>query len=612
MSIVRRIFPSATNALRPRLACEITPAGVLAGRPGSVAVAGEAQDIRTSFAPLRMGVLAPGLKTPNLLDRAAVAAALRQALDDLVERERKVTVIVPDASARVLLLDFDTLPARQSDALPILRFRLRKLVPFDVEDAAIGYQVMPSAPGETLVRTVAAVMPGAVRAEYEDAVREAGYEPGAILPSSLAALAAVPGEEPALLVNRNANSITTAITRGNTLLLYRTLELGENTPDMDMGEHAPAAEIQQSVSVAMAYFEDTLATAPQTLFAAGPGGARELSRMLDDDSVRVRDLVPAGSGGSSAAATPRARNDDGIHPRDNAGNSGRRSRSARKLMRITLNLASRPYLELRPLYQRLRLLMLLLVITAAALWWVLRTEHARAAAAQARVDAIQNSVTDVQRQRQRSEAEMRQPDNAAALAQAQFLNNLFLHKAFSWTAVMMDLEQVLPTGVQVMNIDPQIAKDGHVTIRMRVAGPRERAVELMRNLEHSRRFLQPRLVGEATQSNAQGANLQAVSTAPNGVNFDILADYNPLPERAKGTGTKQEGTTGDSGTTPHRRGRRTVPKPSAAATTAPAQNAAAQSPRAQNPTAPNRAGQNPATQGRAGQSTPQQPQGGAR
>ncbi len=301
MSIVRRIFPSATDALRPRLACEITPAGVLAGRPGSVAVAGEAQDIRTSFASLRLGVLAPGLKVPNLLDRAAVAGALRQALDELVERDRKVTIVVPDVTTRVLLLDFDTLPGKASDALPILRFRLRKLVPFDVEDAAVSYQTMPSATGETLVRAVVAVMPGPVRAEYEEAVREAGYEPGAVLPSSLAALAAVPGEDPALIVNRNANSITTAITRANTLLLYRTLDLGESTLDVDLRDDSAAAELQQAVSVAMAYYEDSLATVPHSLLAAGPGGARELGRLLHDDSVPVRDLVP-GPGGSSTSA----------------------------------------------------------------------------------------------------------------------------------------------------------------------------------------------------------------------------------------------------------------------------------------------------------------------
>ena len=293
MSIVRRIFPSATDALRPRLACEISPLGALAGRPGNVAIAGEAQDVVTSFAPLRMGVLVPGLKAPNMSDRAAVASAVRQALEPLTERERKVTVVVPDATMRVMLLDFDTLPPKAADAVPILKFRLRKLVPFEVDDAAVSYQVIAPAAGETLVRAVVAVMPGAVRAEYEDAVREAGYEPGAMLSSSLAALAAVPSEGAALIVNRNSNSITTAIARNNELMLYRTVDLGERGLDPELGEAHATLELQQTVSVALAYFEDTLSTLPEQLFSVGPGGAPALARLLGDDTLRVRELVPA-------------------------------------------------------------------------------------------------------------------------------------------------------------------------------------------------------------------------------------------------------------------------------------------------------------------------------
>jgi type IV pilus assembly protein PilN len=210
-------------------------------------------------------------------------------------------------------------------------------------------------------------------------------------------------------------------------------------------------------------------------------------------------------------------------------------------MRLTLNLASRPYIELRPLYQRLRVLALLLLVTAALFWWVLRTEKGKAAEAQARAGALQTSIRDAQMERQQSENAMRQPQNAAVLTQAQFLNNLYLHKSFSWTAVMMDLEQVLPAGVQVLNIDPVVGKDGTVTIRMRVAGPRERAVTLVRNLEGSRRFRAPRIVGETAQNqNSANANLQPAS-ANNSVNFDVLAEYNPLPPReTKDTG--QQGT----------------------------------------------------------------------
>jgi type IV pilus assembly protein PilM len=246
-----------------------------------------------------------------MTDRAAVSAALEQALEPIAERAKKVTVIVPDASVRVLLLDFDTLPAKTADVLPILRFRLRKLVHFDVDDAAISWQVLPKAQNESVVRTVVAVMPAAVCAEYEDAVREAGYEPGAVLSSSLAALAAVPGEDPALLVNRNANCITTAIVRGPQLLLFRTIDLGEKGADTETGGAQTMAELQQTVSVAMAYYEDTLASTAHTIYSVGPGGAGELDRLLALPGVRVRDLVPSresygaatGNSGTGSATT---------------------------------------------------------------------------------------------------------------------------------------------------------------------------------------------------------------------------------------------------------------------------------------------------------------------
>jgi type IV pilus assembly protein PilN len=229
-------------------------------------------------------------------------------------------------------------------------------------------------------------------------------------------------------------------------------------------------------------------------------------------------------------------------------------------MRLTLNLASRPYVELRPLYQRLRMLALLLLVTAGLFWWVLRAEKGKAVEAHARAAALQTSIREARTERQQAENAMRQPDKAAVLTQAQFLNILYLRKSFSWTAVMMDLEQVLPAGVQVLNIDPVVGKDGTVTIRMRVAGPRERAVTLVRNLEGSRRFRAPRIVGETAQSQSgANANLQPASTN-NAVNFDVLAEYNPLPPRDT-KDTAKEVAGGAAPAKPHHARRAQKPEP---------------------------------------------------
>jgi type IV pilus assembly protein PilN len=201
-------------------------------------------------------------------------------------------------------------------------------------------------------------------------------------------------------------------------------------------------------------------------------------------------------------------------------------------MRVQLNLASRPFVELGPLYMRLRILIVLLAVIAAPLWLLLATEKHKAAEAQARLNAVDQKIQALEAQRQSFQAQMQQPKNAAVLSQSQFLNQMFASKAFSWTAVMMDLENVLPSGVQVMNIDPVVSRNGKVTIRLRVSGAHDRAVDLVRNLEHSHRFLAPRLARETAETNQNGRPVQQVS-APSNVNFDLLAEYNPLPEIAE-------------------------------------------------------------------------------
>lgn len=217
-------------------------------------------------------------------------------------------------------------------------------------------------------------------------------------------------------------------------------------------------------------------------------------------------------------------------------------------MRISVNLATRPFVELRPLFARLRLVMVALAVTALGLGFWLHALNGRARVAQAQMDALKTKTQQFQQERQANEARMRQPQNMAVLERSQFLNNLFAEKSFSWTAVMMDLERVLPVGVQVTSIEPVITKEGDVNIRLRVSGDRDRAVQLLRNLETSQRFVAPRLSNEAAQKQQDGNNRNAMQTVmPGAVEFDILSGYNPLPAAASknetATKTKTAGGT---------------------------------------------------------------------
>lgn len=244
---------------RPPVAVELSPQGVLAA-----ALPGPGQSPVYAFEPLPEGALVPGIGEQNLRSPAVVANAIRTALGQVAPRTRAITLVLPDTVVRVFVLDFDSLPSRAAEAVPVLRFRLRKMVPFEVEHAGLSYQVLVENKNECKV--LAAVLPGPSLAEYEAVVHQAGFEPGAVLPTSLAALAAIDSPEPVLAANLGAMALTTCITHGQDLLLYRTLDLPEDpTHRLD--------EVQRGIAVAAAYYEDKLGEKPRQLRYAGTGAS---------------------------------------------------------------------------------------------------------------------------------------------------------------------------------------------------------------------------------------------------------------------------------------------------------------------------------------------------
>jgi type IV pilus assembly protein PilM len=347
-------FLPTTLGTRPRLAVEVRAEGVIAARAEDAAAILTA----VSKANLAEGALTPGLKVGNLGDNAAVVAAVRKALDGVAgtgrERSRDVTLVVPDAAVRVLFLDFDQLPSKAAEALPVVRFRLKKLLPFEADEAMVSYQLMSNVKGG-LIKMVAVAMPKDVLAEYEGAVIAAGYLPGAVLPSTLAALAGLDETEtPTLVVNAGPRGVTTAIVKAGALLLHRSVDMGGDAvvsavaadlpvpvavgmrlvdressaqewaqqealgPEgWDRFEeearmqnsvvevaalkerlaHAAAREVTQAVNVAVAYFEDTLQTSPDTILTAGTLGAETLAAMMEESGLqglRVQEIVDAG------------------------------------------------------------------------------------------------------------------------------------------------------------------------------------------------------------------------------------------------------------------------------------------------------------------------------
>lgn len=289
-SLLKRFTFDSLRSRRPPVAVEIAPRGITAaGKRGGQS------EIQYASCPLPSGAVTASVNDSNLHSPEEVSGAIRAAIQQVSGASGSVTVVVPDATSRVFALEFDSWPNDNRAILAILRLRLKKVVPFDVDSANISYQVLRREGAR--VRVLAVVVSGKVLNEYEAVVREAGYEPGAVLPSALSALAALDSSKPALCAFLGDGSLTTSITDGDNILLYRTHDL---PPDPNERE----AEIQRDIAVAIAYFEDELKEIPHSLQYAGSIPSGEFCRLIHLDLPVVDLSLQSQDHASSATMSP--------------------------------------------------------------------------------------------------------------------------------------------------------------------------------------------------------------------------------------------------------------------------------------------------------------------
>jgi type IV pilus assembly protein PilM len=286
---------SASNPAKPRLACEIAADRVLAGRLGEDGRSLEASAAR-ELAP---GSVVPDLVEVNLRQGDAVKEAVASALGGVAGRSRDVIAVVPDAAVRVVLLEFDSLPSDAEEAAGVVRFRMKKSLPFDVDKARVSYHAQKTKDG---VKVVAAVALASVVEDYEAAFRNAGFSPGVVLPSMLAALGAAAAERPTLVVKVDARTTSIAILNADQLQLFRTLE---NTRGVTITGEQLAEEVYPSV----VFFQDTYHLNIERIFVAGLSDTSGAAPALRSQTgAEVQELVsPSQLGTSSGGSVPRWR-----------------------------------------------------------------------------------------------------------------------------------------------------------------------------------------------------------------------------------------------------------------------------------------------------------------
>ena len=295
----------------PLVGCEFSHSGV------SVARWSRRSGVLDTAAwrPLAPGAIEASPLRENIQQPADVEKALGDALRSIgidpgaaSRRPIEAFLVIPDQAARLSVLSFETFPKGAAEGLPLVKWRLKKSLPFDIDSAAISYFVERS---ERELQVVAVAAPRTVVGQYEMMALRYGLRAKWVTLSTLAALelaavGATEGPEGVLVAKYSPPWFTTVILQGGLVRLFRTVGI---SPGEDGS--IPVADALGSVYPSIAYFQDnyhgTLARAylcglGANIAAVAEGLERELALQSNPLLPDASSLVSGGGGSDGFAA----------------------------------------------------------------------------------------------------------------------------------------------------------------------------------------------------------------------------------------------------------------------------------------------------------------------
>lgn len=212
-------------------------------------------------------------------------------------------------------------------------------------------------------------------------------------------------------------------------------------------------------------------------------------------------------------------------------------------MRININLASQPYEVAREYKRRMTLLIAGLAVLAVVLVGYILYQRAHSRTINRQLAELQQQMDALNHEEAQARVILNRPANRQIADQSEFLNELFARKSMSWTHIFTVMEKIVPPELHVTSMKPEYSKTGDLVLRVVVAtDSRDRAVEMVRNMEKSTHFHQPQVVAEnvVTNTSEQG---QAGA-----IQFDIAAIY--VPGMMEADESKSAESTAGSATSP--------------------------------------------------------------
>lgn len=217
-SVFSRWLASAPPPAAVEIDARRVTAVSITGRGASRVLSGHATE------PLPAGAVDTALNAPNVHDQGALARAIRAAVDTLSPRPRRVALVLPDTVAKVSLLRFDRVPPKPQDLEQLIRWQIRKAVPFKIEEAQLSWFPGVALPEGGREYVVMAARRDIIES-YERACEAAGVHAGIVDVTTLNLVNVVMASKaPAgdwLLVHVAADYATIVVVRGHAVIFFR-------------------------------------------------------------------------------------------------------------------------------------------------------------------------------------------------------------------------------------------------------------------------------------------------------------------------------------------------------------------------------------------------------
>lgn len=214
----------------------------------------------------------------NILDADLFSETIEHIALAAPAKRRTAALILPDYCGRVMVLDFDTLPSKAEEREALVKFRMKKSVPYDIDTAAVSFAVQHQDGKRHEI--VAAVVSLEIVARYESVFHSRGFHTGLVTTSSIAALNLIRTAGVTVAARLNGRMLTVSVVEDGRIKLVRCVEL----PDISR------TEMEGVLIPTLAYIEDELKARPQTLLVCGFGTQDGEVSWLSEFGLRVEPL----------------------------------------------------------------------------------------------------------------------------------------------------------------------------------------------------------------------------------------------------------------------------------------------------------------------------------